>query len=67
MRKEADYQVTDKIFVKISAENIAKIADFVEMIENETLSTHTENIENADIEKEFEMEEFGKVKIAIKK
>lgn len=67
MRKEADYQVTDKIFVKISAENISKIADFVEMIEFETLSTRTENLENADIEKEIELENLGKVKIALKK
>ena len=67
MRKEADYQVTDKIFVKISAENISKIADFIEMIESETLSTHTENLENADIEKEIELENFGKIIIALKK
>lgn len=67
MRKEADYQVTDAISLKITGENLDTIKDFKEMITSETLSNFIENIKNPDIEKEFDMEGFGKVKIILKK
>lgn len=67
MRKEAQYQVTDRILMKISSENLDKIANFITMIETETLSTFDDTLASADAEKEIEWENFGKILITIKK
>lgn len=64
-RKEADYQVDDRISVQITgADEVVKT--FKESIESETLSTVVENINSADVEKNLEMDDL-KVKISLKK
>lgn len=64
-RKEADYQVDDRIQIKIKWANEV-INWFNKYIENETLSNIVESIENADLEKEVEIEEL-KVKLSLKR
>lgn len=64
-RKEADYQVDDRIEVSLTnADNILSI--FKEYIQTETLSTIVENIEISDIDKQIELEEL-KVNLKLKK
>ncbi|MDP2091217.1 MAG: isoleucine--tRNA ligase [Candidatus Gracilibacteria bacterium] len=54
-RKEADYNVDDRIKVNISGlDEVIKL--FNNNIETETLSNIVESIENADLEKEIEIE-----------
>ena len=66
-RKEADYNVEDRIFVKIENLDLAEtINNFKNYIESETLSKLENNLENFDLEKEIEIENF-KLKISIKK
>jgi len=64
-RKEADYQVDDRIQVSITnMENTISV--FKEYIETETLSKIVDNIDNADIDKEIEIDDF-KVNLKLKK
>ena len=64
-RKEADYQVDDRIEVSISwADEVLKT--FKTYIETETLSVLVENINSADIDKEVELEDL-KVVLKLKK
>ncbi len=66
-RKDADYQVDDRIQVSISWENIKGILEnFWEYIENETLSKINNNLEKADLEKEVEIE-WEKINLTLKK
>lgn len=54
-RKEADYQVDDRIIVQITgADKVVKT--FKDSIESETLSTVVESIDSADVEKNLEMD-----------
>ena len=64
-RKEADYQVDDRIEVSISwVWEVLNV--FKEYIETETLSKIVNSIENADIDKNIEIEEL-KVNLKLKK
>lgn len=64
-RKEADYKVDDRIKVSINwASEVIK--KFKEYIETETLSNIIDPIENADLDKNIEIEEL-KVNIKLKK
>lgn len=66
-RKEAAYDVDNRIFVKLESSDLSEtISNFSNYIENETLSKIENNLENADLEKEIEIEWF-KVKISLKK
>jgi isoleucyl-tRNA synthetase len=66
-RKEAEFNVEDRIQVNISWEKITEILEnFWEYIENETLSKIVKNIENPDLEKEIEIEE-NKIILKLKK
>lgn len=66
-RKESNYNVDDRIFVKLESSDLSEtISNFSNYIENETLSKIENNLENADLEKEIEIEWF-KVKISLKK
>ncbi|MBX9808806.1 class I tRNA ligase family protein, partial [Candidatus Gracilibacteria bacterium] len=57
MRKEADYNVTDRIKLSITSEGNGTIVDtFGEMISSETLSTFTE-IDEADLSKTESLDE----------
>ena len=77
MRKEADYQVTDKIVLHITAHHndagtgnleIKQILEnFEEMITSETLSELTAIMSNPDLEKEMELDNGAKVLIQIMK
>ena len=61
------YNVEDRIFVKIENLDLAEtINNFKNYIESETLSKLENNLENFDLEKEIEIENF-KLKISIKK
>jgi isoleucyl-tRNA synthetase len=61
-RKEADYQVDDRI--QVSMTNMDEVLNvFKEYIQTETLSTIVTNIENWDINKEIEL---GELKINLK-
>jgi len=64
-RKEADYQVDDRISVEISGANEV-VEKFTQNIESETLSKITQNIESADVEKNIQMDDL-EVKILLKK
>ncbi len=64
-RKEADYQVDDRIQVLITNMEDT-ISVFKEYIETETLSKIVDNIDNADIDKEIEIDDF-KVNLKLKK
>lgn len=55
MRKEAGYEVMDKIQLSIT-ENAEKIENFITMIETETLSNYQKNLSNPDISKEMEID-----------
>jgi len=64
-RKQADYKVDDRIQVSIKwLESVT--SNFKDYIQTETLSTLVDNIENADIDKEIEIEEF-KIVLKLKK
>lgn len=67
MRKEADYQVTDKISLSFDIANIGEIKDFVSMIESETLSTFAETLSDSDISKEMNLENGVNITISLKK
>ena len=64
-RKEADYQVDDRIEVSISwVDKVLSV--FKEYIENETLSTIVETISEANIDKKIEIDEI-EVNLKLKK
>ncbi len=64
-RKEADYQVDDRINVSITwIDDILK--QFKSYIESETLSTIIDNIDDADINKDIEIEELN-INLKLKK
>jgi hypothetical protein len=66
-RKEANFEVDDRIKLSLSGEWLENILkNFWEYIQNETLSTLVKNIENPNIEKEIEIEE-KEIKIGLKK
>jgi len=67
-RKDANYEVDDRIRVELIMNNEWWIMNsFGKYIETETLSTLVNNIWDTDIEKEIELENFGKVIIKLKK
>lgn len=67
MRKEADYNVEDRIQVSISGEaSILAVNEFKDLIETETLANLTEKIDTPDLKKELELDE-NKVLVAIKR
>lgn len=58
MRKEADYQVTDRIALHIYGEQHEPIlATYGKMVESETLSTLAPLMVNPDIEKQVDVDE----------
>jgi isoleucyl-tRNA synthetase len=66
-RKQAQFEVDDRIQVSITWENISKVLEnFKEYIENETLSSIVENLENPDLEKEIDIE-WNKIVLSLKK
>jgi isoleucyl-tRNA synthetase len=66
-RKEAEFNVEDRIEISISWENLSEIlSNFWEYIENETLSKINSSLENANLEKEIEIGE-EKIVIMLKK
>ena len=68
MRKEADYQVTDRISLHIFGEKHEEIlASFGEMIQSETLATIAPLMVNPDLEKEVEIDEGITLTIQIEK
>jgi broad specificity phosphatase PhoE len=66
-RKEANFEVDDRIQLCLKGENLENIMkNFWEYIQNETLSTLAKTIENPDIEKQILIEE-KEVMIQLKK
>lgn len=66
-RKEADFNVDDRIEVSFCGEKVSEIlSHFRAYIEAETLSTIVETLSNADIQKEVEIEEL-KVTLQLKR
>lgn len=68
-RKEADFEVDDRILLEIWIENSElknSVEKFKENIESETLSTIVDVLDNPSYEKEIELEEY-KIKLALKK
>jgi isoleucyl-tRNA synthetase len=68
-RKEANYNVDDRINISITSENTEVndlVKNYATYIETETLSKLDLNIKNWDIEKEVDLEDFV-VKIILKK
>jgi isoleucyl-tRNA synthetase len=64
-RKEADYQVDDRITVQLTGAD--SIVDrFKTNIETETLSTVVENLESFDVEKTLEIDDLN-ITIKLKK
>lgn len=70
MRKDADYQVSDRIYVSINAsgEVDAAVTDFAEYIKNETLCEELRQGGDLEWDKEKDVEIEGeKVKVAVKR
>lgn len=68
MRKEADYQVTDRVQVSLSGWLSTDIlSDWKSYIERETLSTIADSLSSSDLEKIITDEEMWEVKLNIKK
>jgi hypothetical protein len=66
-RKEAEFNVEDRIEISISWENLENIlSNFWEYIENETLSKINNNLENTNLEKEIEIGE-NRIELKLKK
>lgn len=66
-RKEANFEVDDRIKLSLSGEWLENIIkNFWDYIEKETLSTLVETIDNPDMEKEIEVEG-KKIKLGVKK
>jgi isoleucyl-tRNA synthetase len=68
MRKEADYQVTDRVQISLSGwVSIDILSNWKGYIEKETLSTITESLSDSDLEKTITDEEMWEVQLNIKK
>ena len=68
MRKEANYNVTDRIKLSIIGEESDTITSrFGSLIESETLSTLVSQIDNPDTMREESIDEDNVVQIAIKR
>ncbi len=68
MRKEAGYEVSDRISLSMSGEGSeAILQDFSEYITRETLSTLVASIASPDIEKSEEIDESLLINITLKK
>lgn len=68
MRKEADYQVTDRISLHIYGTMHTEIlAEFASMIQSETLSTLAPLMVNPDVQKDIEIEEGVTLTVQIEK
>lgn len=68
MRKEADYQVTDRISLSIIGEMSDRIRDrYGEMIMTETLSTLVPQIDIPDTIREESIDEDNVIQIAVKR
>jgi len=73
MRKEADYQVTDRISLHIAGTEGTEANDMIEailtsfgdMIMDETLSTLVPHISSPDTHKEVELDDRGVVRVQI--
>jgi len=66
-RKQADFEVSDRIQISISGENVSSIIEkFSNYIETETLSKIVQNIDTPNLEKDLEIEDL-KIKLKIKK
>lgn len=66
-RKECNYNVDDRIFIKIESNELAEtIANFANYIETETLSKIDNFINSPDLEKDISIEEI-KIKLSLKK
>lgn len=66
MRKEANYNVTDRI--ELSITGFSLVEDWIhDFITTETLSTLVETLSSPDLEKIISDEEMGEVKIMIKR
>ena len=66
-RKECNYNVDDRIFIKIESNELAEtIANFANYIETETLSKIDNSIKSPDLEKDISIEEI-KIKLSLKK
>ena len=68
MRKESDYNVTDRISLSIIGEKSDHIKSlFSDMIMSETLSTLVDQIDTPDTIREEEIDEDNVIQIAIKR
>ncbi|MDD4531040.1 MAG: DUF5915 domain-containing protein, partial [Candidatus Gracilibacteria bacterium] len=65
-RKEAGYNVSDRINISINGSNLNFIEDFKDYIESETLSK-IGKFENGDIKKELELEDDWKIEVVLRK
>ena len=65
-RKEADYNVDDRIFINIKTENLEAILASYDIC-SETLSTFDTNLENGDLMKEVEIGDGKMATIILKK
>lgn len=66
-RKECNYNVDDRIFIKIESTELAEtIGNFANYIETETLSKIDNSINSPDLEKDISIEEI-KIKLSLKK
>lgn len=66
MRKEANYNITDRISLSLSGFDTS--IDWIKtLIESETLSTIISSIENPDLEKTLSDDEMGAVVIQIRR
>lgn len=66
-RKECNYNVDDRIFIKIESNELAEtIANFANYIETETLSKIDNSINSPDLEKDISIEKI-KIKLSLKK
>lgn len=68
MRKEAAYNVTDRINISITGDDSVKniITHFGNMIAEETLGTIAESLPDADVSKEESLDENITVKLSVK-
>ena len=66
-RKECNYNVDDRIFIKIESTELAEtIGNFANYLETETLSKIDNSINSPDLEKDISIEEI-KIKLSLKK
>ena len=66
MRKEAEYQVTDRIEISLQGLD-AVVLEFGDYICHETLGTIVSNISHPDMTKEENMDEGGTITLSIKR